>query len=78
MPDRVARLQYGVQNNKPLDQNGFLVNKIEPNQNFYVTDNGIGFIYAPYAIKSFADGEINLLVPLTVLKAYLQAGIVVK
>jgi Protein of unknown function (DUF3298) len=73
--DQVARLQYSVKNNKPLDQNDFLVNKIEPSQNFYVTGNGIGFVYAPYAIKSFADGEINLLVPFTLLKAYLQPGI---
>lgn len=73
--DQVARLQYSIKNNKPLDQNGFLVQKIKPNENFYLTGNGIGFIYAPYAIKSFADGEINLLVPYTALKAYLQPGI---
>lgn len=76
--DRVARLQYGVKNNKPLDQNGFLVQKIKPNQNFYITETGIGFIYSPYAIKSFADGEINLLVPFTALKGCLQAGFAAK
>lgn len=73
--NQVARVQYSIKINQPLDQNGFLVNKIAPNQNFYLTDNGIGFVYAPYVIKSFADGEINLLVPFTVLKAYLQPGI---
>lgn len=73
--EQVARLQYGIKNNKPLNQNGFLAQLIKPSQNFYITDNGIGFFYAPYSIKSFADGEINLLVPFTALKSYLQPGI---
>ncbi len=72
--DRVARLQYGVKNNQPLDQNNFLVKKIEPSKNFYLTSSGIGFLYAPYEIKSFADGDVNLLIPFTALKGYLQPG----
>ncbi len=70
--DRVARMQFEIKNNKPLDQNYFLVNAIPVSENFYVTDSGIGFLYAPYQIKSFADGEINLLVPFTALTSYLQ------
>ncbi len=70
--DKVARVQFEIKNNNPLDQNYFLVNKIPLSENFYVTSKGIGFLYAPYVIKSFADGEINLLVPFTVLGPYLQ------
>ncbi|HLF45619.1 MAG TPA: RsiV family protein [Chitinophagaceae bacterium] len=69
--EQVARILYNAKNNKPLDQNGFFVKKITPNKNMYVTGSGIGFMYAPYEIKSFADGEINLLVPFTALKPYL-------
>ena len=72
--EQVARLQYGIKNNKPLDQNYFLVKKIIPTENFYVTATGIGFLYAPYEIKSFADGEVNLLVPFLALNTYLQTG----
>ena len=72
--DQAAREQFAVKNIKPLNQNGFLVTRILPNQNFYLTETGIGFIYAPYSIKSFADGEINLLVPFKALKAYLKPG----
>ena len=72
--EQVARLQNGVKNNKPLDQNYFLVKKIMPTENFYITTAGIGFLYAPYEIKSFADGEINLLVPFSPLNTYLQPG----
>ena len=70
--DKVARVQFEIKNNKPLDQNNFLVNKISPSENFYVTTTGIGFLYPPYEIKSFADGEVNLLVPFTALGPYLQ------
>lgn len=70
--DEAARKQYNIKNTKPLDQNGFLAKRITAGQNFYVNDYGLGFIYAPYAIKSFAEGEINLLVPFSALKAYLK------
>ena len=72
--EKVARLQYGIKNNLPLDQNNFLVKKIEPSKNFYITTSGIGFLYAPYEIKSFADGDVNLLIPFTALNSYLQPG----
>ena len=72
--EQVARIMYNAKNSKPLDQNGFTVKKIIPTKNMYVTGSGIGFMYAPYEIKSFADGEINLLVPFTALKPYLLPG----
>ena len=72
--EQVARIMYGVKNNKPLDENGFTVKKILPTKNMYVTGSGIGFIYAPYEIKTFADGEINLMIPFTALKQYLLPG----
>lgn len=76
--EQVARLQYSVKNIKPLDQNGFLVNKIPAIENFYITESGIGFLYAPYEIKSFADGEVNIMIPFVAIKPYLQPGIVNK
>jgi hypothetical protein len=72
--EQVARIMYNAKNNKPLDQNGFLVKKIMPAINMYVTGSGIGFMYAPYEIKPFSDGEINLLIPFTALKSYLLPG----
>lgn len=72
--EQVARIMYNAKNTKPLDQNGFVVKKILPTKNMYVTGSGIGFLYAPYEIKSFADGEINLLVPFAALKPYLLPG----
>ena len=72
--DQVARFQYDIKNNKPLDENGFMVKKIEVTKNIYVTGACVGFVYLPYEIKSFAEGEINLVVPFTILKPYLLPG----
>lgn len=73
--DKVARVQYGIKNNLPLDQNDFLVKRIGASKNFYITTSGIGFLYATYELKSFAEGDVNLLIPFTALKSYLQPGI---
>lgn len=73
--DKVGRIIYGVKKNMPFDENGFTVNKIMPTENIYVTGVGICFVYAPSQLKSFADGEINLIVPFTALTNYLMPGI---
>jgi putative sterol carrier protein len=72
--DKAARLQFDVNNNKPLDQNNFFVKKITPSKNLYITTTGIGFLYSPYELRSFADGEVNLFVPFTTLASYLQSS----
>jgi len=72
--DKVARKQYEVENNKPLDQNDFFVKKIVPSRNMYITDTGIGFLYTPYELRAYVDGEINLFVPFTELNSYLQTS----
>jgi hypothetical protein len=47
-------------------------NKIAPNNNFYVTAKGIGFVYSPYEIAAYALGEINLFIPFKNLQSGLQ------
>lgn len=72
--EQVARIMYGARNNKPLDQNDFMVKKILPTKNMFVTGSGIGFVYPPYELRSFADGEITLMVPFAAVKPYLLPG----
>ena len=74
--DQAARIQFSVGTNAPLDQNYFLVKAITVSKNWYISSAGLGFLYAPYEIRSFADGEINLLIPAAALKQYLRPGIV--
>ncbi len=73
--DKTARVQYGINNTRPLDQNGFLKKRVAPAENFYITEKGLGMLFPPGSIKPFAEGEINLLVPFHLLKTYIQPGV---
>ncbi|MBL7756376.1 MAG: DUF3298 domain-containing protein [Chitinophagaceae bacterium] len=66
------RIQYKLGHNGRLEEAGLFENKIEPNNNFYLTTKGIGFGYAPYEIGPYAMGEINIFIPFNELKSYLQ------
>jgi hypothetical protein len=66
------RKQYHVSPTDSLTEGGLLENKIEPNQNFYVTAKGIGFNYVPYEIASYLMGEINIFIPFEELKEYIN------
>jgi hypothetical protein len=44
--------------------------------NFYFTEKGIGFVYNPYEIASYAQGTINIFVPFTDLQPYLNMDLV--
>jgi hypothetical protein len=44
---------------------------IKPNNNFYFNANGIAFMYNPYEVASYAQGQIVVFVPYTDLKTYL-------
>ncbi|WP_346236584.1 DUF3298 and DUF4163 domain-containing protein [Niabella insulamsoli] len=65
------RKQYEVPAGTPLSQRLF-VDKLAPNNNFYLSPTGIGFCYAPYEIASYADGQINIWIPFSDLKGYLN------
>jgi hypothetical protein len=72
--EKKFRTRYGLSDKEELTAGGLFENKIEPNENFYVTGKGIGFNYVPYEIGPYAMGEVNLFIPFTELNAYLQAG----
>lgn len=57
------RKQYGMNEKDILADNGFFVEKIDPSSNYYLTNKGIGFVYNPYEIASFANGTIDIFVP---------------
>jgi hypothetical protein len=71
--EKYFRKAYKLKPADPLTEILF-ENKIAPNDNFYVTEKGIGFCYVPYEIASYAMGEINIFIPFTELNSYLQPG----
>lgn len=70
--EKYFRLQRGLSKTQPLTDGGLFENKLEPNDNFHVTATGITFNYSPYEVASYADGEIEVFVPFSEMKAYLQ------
>jgi len=50
-----------------LSDFGLFVEKIEPTENFFIAKNGIGFTYVPYEIGPYAAGQIEIIVPYTLL-----------
>lgn len=69
--EKYYREQYHMPATTPLDKNLFVKN-LAANDNFYFSPRGLGFIYTPYEIASYADGEINVWIPFSALKPYLN------
>jgi hypothetical protein len=65
------RLDHSLAPQDSLQEAGLFENKIEPNENFYLTSKGIGFNYTPYEIGPYVMGEITIFIPFTALKGYL-------
>ena len=64
------RKQYHLQPGEKLSDHIF-EDTIPANRNFFITKNGLGFIYNPYEIASFADGIIQIVIPFSDLKGKL-------
>jgi hypothetical protein len=71
--EKEFRNQYNLRPTDSLSECGLFENKIEPNENFYITEKGIGFCYVPYEIGSYVMGQIEIFIPFADLKNYLKA-----
>ncbi|MBO9592104.1 MAG: DUF3298 and DUF4163 domain-containing protein [Niabella sp.] len=67
------RIRYKIAPNKPLTDILF-DERLALTDNFYFTPKGIGFIYQPYEVAAYAFGLIDVWVPYTELKPYLQTA----
>ena len=70
--EKYFRQAYSLKKTDSLTEGGLFANTIEPTDNFYITEKGIGFCYSPYEIGPYAMGGINIFIPFTELNAYLQ------
>ncbi|MCZ4222426.1 RsiV family protein [Pedobacter rhodius] len=71
--EKNLRKQYNI---KPQDKISTVLfdNFLKPNNNFYFNDNGLAFMYNPYEVASYAQGQIVVFIPFTELKPYLVPG----
>lgn len=64
------RKEYNIKANDALNTVLF-DNYLKPNKNFYFNNSGLAFMYNPYEVASYAQGQIVVFIPFTELKPYL-------
>lgn len=77
--NQAARQLFNTQPGKPLDDldgGGPLSVPVMPvTHNVFLTSGGVVFIYPPYEIASYAQGEIRVFLPLAELRPLLREGL---
>ena len=68
--ERNLRKEYNIKTKDALSTVLF-DDFIKPNKNFYFNANGIAFMYNPYEVASYAQGQIVVFIPYSDLKTYL-------
>jgi len=66
------RTACGQKPSSPLTESGLFEDKLELNQNWFLTPGGIGFSYDPYEIASFAQGIVEFTLPWKAITADLK------
>ena len=69
--EKAFRSQYKLADTDSLNTILF-ENQLLPNQNFYFTSQGVGFIYNPYEVAAYVMGQIFVFIPYTELNNYLD------
>ena len=75
--DESARHTFKIAAQYPLD-NTLMVEHVPATDNFLISDVGVTFQYPPYAIASFADGQIALFLSYKKLKPFLKQEFIVR
>lgn len=69
-----VRPLVGLAAGEPLDKQLF-VKQMPVTRNVYLTAGGAVFIYQPYEIASYAQGEVRVFLPLAALRPLLRPGL---
>lgn len=68
--ERKIRRLNGIDENASLKENGFFIDSVIPNNNFYLNHDGIGFFYNIYEIASYASGTTEIFLPFSEIKEF--------
>ena len=71
---QAVRPLVGLAAEEPLDKQLF-VKQMPVIHNVYLTTGGVVFIYQPYEIAAYAQGEIRVFLPIAELRPLLRAGL---
>jgi hypothetical protein len=69
--EHAFRKKYNVPKNETV-KSWLLVDRLEPNDNFILTNKGVVFSYTPYEIAAYALGQVDLFIPYEKIKAQLK------
>lgn len=69
--EKSYRKLFSIEPEKSI-KSGLLVESIPVNDNFFITDKGIGFCYTPYEIGPYAMGQVTLFLDFKDLKSWLK------
>jgi hypothetical protein len=71
--NEAAIVYFGIAKGTHLGDR-LLVEEVPVTNNVFLSATGLCFVYNPYEIASYADGEIELFIPYNRLQPYLQAA----
>ncbi|UYZ63366.1 DUF3298 and DUF4163 domain-containing protein [Hymenobacter weizhouensis] len=71
---RYARPALGLKPGAPLSE-ALFEDTLPATHNVYLTRGGAMFVYGPYEVASFAQGEVRVFVPLEALRPVLKPGL---
>lgn len=57
---------------REVEEKGYFVQEIYPNDNFYLTDSSMVYVFNPYEIGPYAFGEVEIELPFGELNGYLR------
>ena len=70
--EKNLRVLYNIKPNEGL-KSVLFDDFIKPNNNFYFNQYGLAFLYNPYEVASYAQGQIVVFIPFSQLNQYLVA-----
>jgi hypothetical protein len=73
---RIVEESKESEDNEPildLENTDYWTDSIKPNGNFYITDEGINYVFNPYEIAPYALGETEVTLPFDRLKGIFKA-----
>ncbi len=70
------RTTFRISKEKTLEEGGLLVPAVEPTENFFLTDKGIGFVYNPYEIAAYSYGNVEVFLSFDQVSKIIKEDIV--
>ncbi len=70
--EQIVEDNANIESVADLSELNYFEDKIKPNNNFYLTAEGLVYVYNPYDIASYGIGQIEVLIPFKKLKPIMK------